>query len=382
MRRSFPLGTYFNIPVRVHYSFAFLIVFVIYVGKSRDASWGNIALFGIFILCLFLCVLLHEFGHALSARLYGISTHDITILPIGGVARLDRLPERPLHELIVAIAGPAVNIVLFTLLSAILYIFFHIKFSIYETLTNTTNQIVIDPTAGFIANLMQANLMLAVFNMIPAFPLDGGRVLRALLSMSFGRSKATQWAALIGQILAIFFFLYAIIPLFTAFLPKNHAANTFVDWTFQPVLMLISFFVFYTARSEYRQTILDKNLASKPVKEVTRAVLNTLQTTDIMHTATSQWQKDREINFLVYDNDKILRGVLQDGDIQDALKNQAFDALVSTYMTVNFYTIQETDSLKNAYDKMVETGQSLLPVINTEGSVVGIIDEEILSKFI
>ncbi|MDZ7880084.1 MAG: site-2 protease family protein [Saprospiraceae bacterium] len=123
------MATFFNIPVRVHWSFGLLILFVIYVGKARDASWLNIAFFGGFVLALFFCVLLHEFGHALSAQYFGVSTRDITLLPIGGMARLDKLPENPIHEFVVAIAGPAVNLVIFGLLSLVLYFGYHLSFN-------------------------------------------------------------------------------------------------------------------------------------------------------------------------------------------------------------------------------------------------------------
>ena len=110
MRGSFRVATFFDVPVRVHWTFGLLILFVIYVGKMRDANWLNIGIIVLLVLLLFVCVLLHEFGHALSAKYYGIPTRDITILPIGGMARLDRLPDNPIHEFVVAIAGPLVNL--------------------------------------------------------------------------------------------------------------------------------------------------------------------------------------------------------------------------------------------------------------------------------
>ena len=213
MRRSFRIANVFGIPVQVHWSFGLLFLFVIYVGKSRDASWSNIGVMGLFVLALFFCVVLHEFGHALSAKYYGVRTRDITILPIGGVARLDNLPEKPFQEFVVAIAGPAVNVVIYILLALFLHFRYAVDFRVGELLSSNSDEIITNPYVGFLATLLQANLMLVVFNMVPAFPMDGGRVLRALLSMtSLGRTKATKTAAILGQVIAVFFFFFGLYP--------------------------------------------------------------------------------------------------------------------------------------------------------------------------
>jgi Zn-dependent protease len=381
MHGSWHVATFFRIPVRIHWSFSLLIFFVVYVGKTRDASWLNIGLFGLFVLALFFCVLLHEFGHALSAQYFGVSTRDITLLPIGGMARLDKLPENPIHEFIVAIAGPAVNLMLFVLLSIILYFGYHLSFNVNDLLHFETNRIILDPTAGFLASLLHANLILAVFNMIPAFPLDGGRVLRALLSIPFGRSKATAWAVFLGQTVAIAFFIYAFLPLGVGLLPKNSEWRDVIDWDFQPVLMFISFFVIYTARHEYGQVLLEQAMSEQTVSNIMGTIFTRFQTNDFMHTAIEKRAKTDIQDFLVFDNDQILRGVLQENDIDDAQKNQHFDALVSAYTTTKFQTTTPSESIKSVYDRMLNVEQSLFPVLNTEGSVIGIVDFEMIENF-
>jgi Zn-dependent protease len=378
---SFRLATFFNIPVRVHWSFSLLILFVIYVGKTRDASWLNIGLFGLFVLALFLCVLLHEFGHALSAQYFGVSTRDITLLPIGGMARLDKLPENPIHEFVVAIAGPAVNLVLFILLSILLYFGYHLSFDINDLLHFRTNRIIIDPTAGFLASLLHANLILAVFNMVPAFPLDGGRVFRALLSIPFGRAKATAWAVFLGQTVAIAFFIYALLPLGVGLLPKNSEWCAVIDWDFQPVLMFISFFVIYTARHEYGQVLLEQAMSEQTVSNIMGTIFIRFQTNDFLHTALEKRSKSGIKDFLVFDGDQILRGVLQENDMDDAQKNQHFDCLVSTYTTTEFQTTTPSESIKSVYERMLNVEQSLFPVLNTEGTVMGIVDFEMIENF-
>jgi Zn-dependent protease len=173
-----------------------------------------------FTLLLFLCVLLHEFGHAFAARAYGIRTPDITLLPIGGVARLERMPEKPVQELVVAIAGPAVNVVIalvlfFVLAAKIRMSNFSGRGPLEESLT---------------AQLLEINVMLLLFNAIPAFPMDGGRVLRSLLAMKLDYVLATTIAARIGQVIAIGF---AVVGFFMA-----------------PMLIFIAVFVFSAAQQE------------------------------------------------------------------------------------------------------------------------------------
>jgi Zn-dependent protease len=378
---SFRVVTLFKIPVRVHWSFGLLILFVVYVGKMRNADWLNIALFGAFVLALFFCVLLHEFGHALSAQYFGVSTRDITILPIGGMARLDKLPENPLHEFIVAIAGPAVNLVLFVLLSVGLYFGYHLTFDTNDLLHLKSNRIILNPTASFLASLMHANLILAFFNMIPAFPLDGGRVLRALLSIPLGRATATAWAVFLGQSVAIGFFIYALLPLGVSYLPEKAAFRDVIDWDFQPVLMLIACFVIYTARHEYEQVLLEKAMTEQTIMDILSPIFTRFQTQDVMFTAIDKSAKTGIKEFLVFDDDQKLRGILQEDSIKDATENKQFDALVSTYTTTDFQTTTPTESIKSVYERMLKVEQSLFPVLNTEGSVSGIVDFSMIENF-
>lgn len=390
MRRSFRIAKIFGIPVHVHWSFALLFLLVIYVGKSRDASWANIAVFGLFILALFTCVLLHEFGHALSARYYGVQTRDITILPIGGVARLDNLPEKPFQEFVVALAGPAVNVVIYALLAVFLYFNHSIQFSFRELLTDDSNELIIDPVIGFLVTLMQANLMLVVFNMIPAFPMDGGRVLRALLSMPFGRLQATKVAASLGQIIAVGFLIFGLLPAIVHFLPETPSFEWWhekITWGFQPVLTLISGFVFYSARAEYKQVRLEENLNRFKAAELIRTEFTCLQTSDPINTAIQELTKGKENNFLVFDDAHILRGVLQEDDILDAMKHHHYEAMVSSYSTFNFEKTTSDASLKEVYEKMYRTNQPILPVFNTdteggsEAEILGVIDAAKLEIF-
>jgi len=195
MKWSWKIGKLAGVDLYVHATFLLLLGWVALsywsAGKSLDAVVSGVG----FILALFACVLLHELGHALAARRFGIATRDITLLPIGGLARLERMPEDPRQELWVTLAGPAVNVVI----AAALYI--------WLTLTNgwaPLSQLSVS-SGPFLERIMVANVWLVVFNLIPAFPMDGGRVLRALLATRMEYLKATRIAAGLGQGLTFVF---------------------------------------------------------------------------------------------------------------------------------------------------------------------------------
>lgn len=189
MAWSWPLVRLLGSEVRVHATFVLLLAFVALSGWQAGGAAGaadNV----LFVLALFACVVTHEFGHALMARRYGIATPDITLLPIGGLARLERMPEAPAREIAVALAGPAVSLALWLVLALI---------------AGTAARPGLPDGSGFVADLAAVNLMLALFNLAPAFPMDGGRVLRAALSARWGAARATAVAARAGQAIAALF---------------------------------------------------------------------------------------------------------------------------------------------------------------------------------
>jgi Zn-dependent protease len=251
MRGSLQIARLFGIPVNVHWSFSLLFLFVAYIGYDNESGWKGIAFTVVLILALFFCVVLHEFGHALSARHYGVGTKDITILPIGGVARLDRLPEKPFQEFVVAVMGPMVNVVICAILALVIYFKYDTILSISDLFSKDSDIIFTNPTFLFLVTMTKANAWLVAFNMIPAFPMDGGRVFRALLSLPLGRTQATRIAALLGQICAVGFFIYGVMEV-------------------NPVLSLVSVFIFFTARQEYQYVRTDALLATQTVGQSIR----------------------------------------------------------------------------------------------------------------
>ena len=216
---SLTLGSVVGTAVRIHVTFLLFLVWIwaaYYRLGGAAAAWEGVA----FVALLFLCVLLHEFGHVFAARRYGVRTSDITLWPFGGIANLERIPEKPVEELVVAIAGPAVNVIIAAAL--MVYIGFTVD---PEELMKIE-----DPAVGMAVKIAGANIFLVLFNMIPAFPMDGGRVLRALLAIKLGFARATEIAATIGQGLAIAF---GILGIFT-----------------NPMLIVIAVFVFLAASGE------------------------------------------------------------------------------------------------------------------------------------
>lgn len=222
MKWSFRIFTFAGTEVRIHATFFVLLLLVasqsIMVGQGFAGALDSM----LFILAMFTCVLLHEFGHVTAARGYGIRTPDITLLPIGGVARLERMPRKPSEELVVAICGPLVNVVI----AAAIWLFFGMQAVIHPGYN-------FGQAGHFLEKLMVWNVVMVAFNLVPAFPMDGGRVLRAFLAMFMEYSKATRTAATVGQGIAM---LVAIYMLLFA--------------TFHPMLLLIAFFIFMAAGQE------------------------------------------------------------------------------------------------------------------------------------
>jgi Zn-dependent protease len=222
MKSSLRLGTAFGIGIYVHWSFLLLPAWLLLT------TWGIVGTETIvymltLLAAIFGCVILHELGHALMARHFGIRTRDITLYPIGGVARLERMSERPLEELLIAVAGPAVNVVIALGLVFVL----GVSGSVFrwEALIHSV-------PGGFLAGLLAANVMLVAFNLLPAFPMDGGRVLRALLSIPLGRLRATEIAAHVAVVVAVLLGLVGLL------------------WLNNPMLVLVAGFVFLAGRQE------------------------------------------------------------------------------------------------------------------------------------
>ncbi len=220
MKWSWKIGSFAGIGVYIHATFLLIIALVGFSYWQQTQTLAGTMEGILFTIILFGCVVLHEFGHALTARRYHIKTLDITLYPIGGVARLERMPDKPLQELWVALAGPAVNIAI-----ALVLLLWLVIANTLAPVANMNNV-----SGSFIERLLMVNVSLVLFNLIPAFPMDGGRVLRALLAMRMDYTRATQIAATIGRGMAL---LLGFAGLFS-----------------NPFLVFIAFFVWFGAGQE------------------------------------------------------------------------------------------------------------------------------------
>jgi Zn-dependent protease len=220
--RALKLGSAFGIGIYVHWTFTLLVGYVLY--RFWDRGGIELALYTVaLLLAMFACVVLHELGHALMARHFGVPTLDITLYPIGGIARLQRMPEKPVEELLIALAGPAVNIVLAMILFVPTFLSLSAGFGDPSQMESLVQN-------SFVVQLFSGNLILAMFNLLPAFPMDGGRVLRALLAPMLGRLRATEVAATLGTIFAAVFILIGLFG--------------------NPILILLGIFAFLAGQQE------------------------------------------------------------------------------------------------------------------------------------
>ena len=350
MKWSFKLGTIAGIELRIHITFLLLLGWVgashWRSGKGVDAVLGGMG----FILALFGCVLLHELGHSLAARRYGIQTRDITLLPIGGVARLERMPEKPGQELWVALAGPAVNVAI----SAALFLWLNLTHG-WAPLGQLS-------VAGgpMVERLLIANAWLVIFNLIPAFPMDGGRVLRALLASRMEYVRATQIAAGVGQGLA---FVFGFIGLFG-----------------NPMLMFIALFVWIGASQEATATQTKAAIAGTPVRAAMLTDFRHLENADTLADAARLILQGSQHDFPVVEQRRVI-GILTRSDLLLALAEHGQDYPVTATMRREFQTTDYSEMLEAAFQRLQECECHTMPVVQ-EGRLVGLLTMDNLGEYL
>jgi Zn-dependent protease/CBS domain-containing protein len=349
MRWSIKIGKLAGIDVFIHFTFFLLLAWIAFIHYSQNESVGAAVTGIFFILVIFACVVLHELGHALTARKYGIQTRDIILLPIGGVARLEKMPDKPAQELWVALAGPAVNVVIAVLLAG--YLFITNSFTPIGQLTTAA--------ASFAERIMAVNIFLVVFNMIPAFPMDGGRVLRALLAMRLPYPKATQYAATLGQGIAV---LFGIVGLF-----------------YNPLLLFIAFFVWIGAAQETKLTQMKSAFSGIPVTNAMLTEFRALDRNQTLEQAVALTISGTQKDFPVTDNGAII-GVLTQSDLLAALSKNGPHALVAEAMQPHIITVDSYDMLETAFSKLRDCNCHTLPVTRNN-RLVGLLTMDNLGEF-
>ena len=350
MKWSWKIGEFAGIGVYMHATFLLLIGWVALSYWLQQGTLTAVVAGVIFILALFATVVLHEFGHALTAKKYGIKTRDITLLPIGGVARLERMPDKPIQEFWVALAGPAVNVVI----AVILFAWLALTASL-EPLSQ------LSATGGsFLERLMAVNVFLVVFNLIPAFPMDGGRVLRALLAMRLEYTQATQIAATIGQGIA---FLFGFIGLFS-----------------NPFLLFIAIFVWIGAAQEASMVQMKSALSGIPVSRAMLTDFQTLSPQDTLARAVDLILAGSQQDFPVVENEQVA-GILARSDLLATLARQGQTEPVSNIMRRDFVVVDSHDMLETAFARLQECGCPILPVTRN-GNLVGLVNSENVGEFL
>jgi stage IV sporulation protein FB len=348
---SVPLGRVLGTEIRLHLTFLLLLA---WIGISAGAQGGTGAATEsiLFICLLFGCVLLHEFGHVLAARRYGIQTPDITLLPIGGVARLERIPENPAEELVVALAGPAVNVVIAALLFVVLG-----GLPPMEAAANLEN-----PGHSMLGRLFWVNVTLVLFNLIPAFPMDGGRVLRALLGYRMGHRRATEVAARIGQGVALLLGFWGLVG-------------------GGPLLVFVALFVWLGAGAE-NQAVQMRELGRGMIAAdamVTR--FETLSVTARIADAVELLLRTSQTEFPVVDGGGRLRGILGRSDMIRALQEAGPDSPVLEAMTREVATVPHRVPLERAMEAMQQAAGAI-GVVDGTGRLVGLLTQENLGEML
>jgi Zn-dependent protease len=350
MRWSWRIATVAGIPVRLHVTFGLLLVFIFGIhlagGSGVVQSLEGVGL----IVAVFACVVLHEFGHALTARRYGVRTRDITILPIGGVARLERIPEKPLQEIVVALAGPAVNL----LIACLLLLPFAATLAGVERLEAVAGAL----HGNVLAELFVVNVFLAVFNLVPAFPMDGGRVLRAVLATRLEYVRATQIAASIGQGIA---FLFGLLGLFG-----------------NPMLLFIALFVFIGAGQEAAQVQMRSAFDGVPVARAMVREFHVLREDAPLSAAVDLLLAGHQNDFPVVGaaSGAPAAGMLMRADLMKALAGGDTSRPIREFVNTQCGVAHPRELLEPVFQRMQERGCSAMPVVDDAGAVVGMLTLE------
>ena len=349
MKWSFRLFTLAGTEVRVHVTFLLLLLFV--ASQSYLSGQGLPAALEstLFITIMFACVVLHEFGHVLAARGYGIRTPDITLLPIGGVARLERMPRKPSEELVVAISGPMVNVII----AAAIWLGFGIETALhpgYDFLKS----------GGFFEKLMMWNIFMVAFNLIPAFPMDGGRVLRAVFAMFMEYGTATRRAASIGQGIAMMVAIFMLL---------NH--------TFQPMILLICFFIFMAAGQEAVSVTQEEATRNLRVRDAMLTDFRSLPPEATLRDGVELLLAGSQQDFPVLDTHGGMQGMLTRHDLISALAEKGPAQPVVEVMRSCPAATQPSIDLTQALETLNASNCPAIPVLDPiDGKLLGLLTTE------
>jgi len=347
MRWSFTIGTFKGTAVRIHVTLLLFLAWIGFAAYQRggaEAAWQSVLL----ISAIFACVVLHEFGHILTARQFGIVSPEVTLLPIGGVADMNRMPDKPYQELLIAVAGPMVNVVI-----AIVLLMLSGAFNFGDAAQ------ISDPSISMVERLAATNLFLAIFNLIPAFPMDGGRVLRAALAMWLGQGKATRIAAQIGQGFA---FLLGFVGL-----ASGH-----------PMLLFIAIFVYIAAAGEAQMTSMSEAARGLRAADAMETRIATIERGATVGEAVEILLATSQDDFPVVDFDGRLQGLLSRAEIVEALRTSDAGAPVAPFARKETLTISAEATIDEALPAL--NGGESVGVIDPDGRLAGLLTRQSLAE--
>ncbi len=354
MSWSINLGKFFGIRVYIHFTFLLLVgffAFAFFLRGGAEESFRGV----IFILLVFLCVTLHEFGHALMAKKYGVKTRDITLLPIGGLARLESMPKEPMREFWIALAGPAVNVVIAAILIPI--------WIIYGMELNATDPAKVFTNSDLIPLLATVNITLVVFNMLPAFPMDGGRALRALLATQMNYARATNIAAKLGQLMAVVFAVLG-------FLAPNF------------ILIFIAFFIWIGASGEAQAAQIRGLVGDATVDQAMLRNYQKLRPESTLREVVDLVLHGSQEDFPVVDSEGNLVGVLGQAQYLKGLTQHGRSGLVGDWMVREFPRMRPDTSVEDVLMQGRSSGLNMIPVFADDGSFEGLVTTQNMHELV
>lgn len=351
MKWSWRVGRIAGIQIHLHATLLILLAWVGYRYYGYRHQWSDVTESVLFMASFFVIILLHELGHAAAARHYGIKTRDITLLPIGGLARIERMPDSPWQELIVALAGPAVNLML-----AAVY------WGTISPISALVHPQQLSWGAGqFLDKLVWANVIMGVFNLVPAFPMDGGRVLRALMALRWGHARATRLAVDIGQATA---FAFGAVGLYAM----------------QPLWVFVALFVYLGAEDEAEAVRVKSALTGVPIQQVMITDFRTLGPRDPLERAIEHTLAGFHQDFPVLDDNRLV-GVLTRPSLMAALAQRGKSAPVAEVMSREFHTAEPFEEASRAFSRLTADDCRLVPVVEG-GRLVGVVTAENVGEYL
>lgn len=351
MKGSLFIGKIAGIKLFIHWTFLLLIAWISFMDYLGGKGIPQILLSVLFILTVFVCIMLHEFGHALVAKHFHYITKDINLLPVGGIARMEDLPESPKEELLVSLAGPAINLII----AALLFPFIH-----WDPANPIVYSALLVNADTFLFNLFAVNTGLVIFNLLPAFPMDGGRVFRAFLSFFMDRVTATNIAVKTGQVIAALLF--------------------FIGIFYNPLLTIISILIFIFAQTENDFVKAKKMLHTYSVRDVLIKNYYSLSPEDTISYAMNMVLEKDAKHFLIIENNNVI-GTIEKEKILKVLNQEGVNFKLRPYIQTEVHFFNADEPLDKVYSGIHFTESVISPVLE-KGSLIGIIDANAIEEFI